>query len=241
MRILGRAREPARDRGLDRARARARASVAPGPLAAFLDTEPPDPQTPLARLPLLALDVETTGLDPRGDHILAMGFVPVDGGVVRLEGCEHLVVRAPVEVGRSATIHGLTDDVVAGGVALEVAVRRVLDALAGRVLLSHHAGIETGFLGAACQRIWGAGMPCAVVDTMRLAERLFPRRIDEEIPSGALRLWAARSRYGLPVGKAHHALADAIACAELYLAQVAELEDAARSAGRPPLVLRDLA
>ena len=40
--------------------------------------------------------------------------------------------------------------------------------------------------------------------------------------AGQLRLWNARTRYGLPVYKAHNALTDAVATAELYLAQVAE-------------------
>ena len=37
------------------------------------------------------------------------------------------------------------------------------------------------------------------------------------------RLWTARERYGLPTYRAHECLIDAIACAELYLAQVAEM------------------
>ena len=41
--------------------------------------------------------------------------------------------------------------------------------------------------------------------------------------AGALRLWTARERRGLPVYRAHEALTDALACAELYLAQRAEL------------------
>ena len=39
-----------------------------------------------------------------------------------------------------------------------------------------------------------------------------------------MRLWTARERRGLPVYRAHEALTDALACAELYLAQRAELE-----------------
>ena len=39
----------------------------------------------------------------------------------------------------------------------------------------------------------------------------------------SLRLWTARERYGLPSYRAHECLIDAIACAELYLAQVAEM------------------
>ena len=49
-----------------------------------------------------------------------------------------------------------------------------------------------------------------------------------------LRLWGARERYGLPEYRAHDPLVDALACAELYLAQVSELRD------RGARTLRDL-
>jgi DNA polymerase-3 subunit epsilon len=77
-------------------------------------------------------------------------------------------------------------------------------------------------------------MPCEVVDTFVLEQRALEGsagsgRWGREPEPGALRLWAARERRGLPVYRAHEALVDALACAELYLAQCAELE--ARSAG----------
>jgi len=46
----------------------------------------------------------------------------------------------------------------------------------------------------------------------------------EDLPPGALRLSTARAHVGLPRYAAHEALTDALACAELYLAQRAELE-----------------
>lgn len=228
MRLFGRSPE--------RRRVNALGKVRPGPLADYLATPWPGQDTPIRDLPLLALDIETTGLNADRDAILSVGFAPVDGGVIALAGARRLLVRTPEGVGQSATIHGLTDDAVAGGVELEVAVSAVLEALAGRALLAHHARIETDFLSAACQRLWGLGMPCAVVDTMRLAERLWSRRLDEEVPAGALRLWAARERYGLPVTRAHDALTDALACAELYLAQRAELA----AGSKEPLTLRSV-
>jgi DNA polymerase-3 subunit epsilon len=72
------------------------------------------------------------------------------------------------------------------------------------------------------------------VDTLALQQRLLPghhRAVD-----GSLRLDVVRRTYGLPRYTAHHALTDAIAAAELFLAQVAELE---RRLGREAL-LRDL-
>ena len=97
------------------------------------------------------------------------------------------------------------------------------------MLLAHFARIETGFLGAACTRFWGAGLPVEVVDTFELERRALGGGWDAASDPGALRLWAARARYGLPVYRAHEALTDALACAELYLAQSAALE--ARSPG----------
>ena len=219
-------------------RQRAYRRVSGGPLGAYLAAPLASPETPLTDLPLLAVDIETTGLDPRTDRLLSIGFVPVDGTQIVLGGARHILVAGGGgPVGQSATIHGLTDDILSTGVGLTEAVAELLDALTGRVLLAHFARIETGFLGTACERLWGAGMPCATVDTFELQRRLITQRWGSEIADGALRLWTARGRYGLPAYPAHEALTDAIACAELYLAQVAELAAADQGRADKPLTL----
>lgn len=206
----------------DDVRAKALRSVAPSPLRDYLAAALPDPRTPAEELQLLAVDIETTGLHPRNDHVLSVGFVPVDGLAIDLSGARRFVINAGVDVGQSAAIHGLTDDQIASGSRLDDVVPEILAALRGRVLLAHYTDIEERFISAACERLYGSRMPVARVDTLELHRRLIvgwgesPMRL-------ALRLWSARSRYGLPVYKAHEALVDALACAELYLAQVAEM------------------
>jgi DNA polymerase III subunit epsilon len=210
----------------DERRLRALRTAKPGPLRDYLSVPLTAPSTPLADLRLLAVDIETTGLDPRGDRVLSIGWVPVDGGSIVLGGAGRVVVRDDAGVGSSAAIHGLTDDTLAGGEPLADAVASLLAALTGRVLLAHFARIETGFLSAACERLWGTPMPCVVVDTLELEHRVVTERGQRDPAPGALRLWAARERHGLPVYRAHEALTDALACAELYLAQRAELQAA---------------
>jgi len=206
------------------ARGRAKAArTARGPLAAYYAADVPGPQTPAAQLRLLAVDVETTGLDPAVDAVLSVGFVPVDAGEIVLAGARGLVLRGAGEVGQSATIHRLTDDVIAGGSDRAEAVAATLDALAGRVLLAHHAPIETRFLSRACQELFGAPFVTPVIDTMLLAHRLVAPGFNDEPKVDELRLWNARRRYHLPRYAAHSAVTDALACAELYLAQTAEL------------------
>lgn len=228
--------------GLRRSPHRRRESVlaaAPdGPLRDYLSVPFPDPGTPLDRLPLLAADVETTGLDPERDRVVAVGWVPVDGSSIDLSGARRRVVATRKEVGESATVHGLTDDAVAAGEIPIRVLEELLGVLAGRVLLAHHASIEVGFLDAACRRVYGAPFVGASVDTLALQRRVLATAtaVDPELQPGVLRLWAARERYGLPRYRAHEPLTDALACAELYLAQGAEL--ALRSSR--PLSLKDV-
>jgi DNA polymerase-3 subunit epsilon len=102
-------------------------------------------------------------------------------------------------------------------------LERVAHALTGRVLLAHHAAIETEFLSTAYARELGVALPITAVDTMELQSRVLRSHGGEDLPPGALRLATARAHLGLPRYAAHEALTDALACAELYLAQVARL------------------
>lgn len=210
-------------RSPDQRRLKALGSAPPGPLRDYLSAPFQAPATLLEDARLLALDIETTGLDPATDHLLSVGFVPVDGHAVVLGGARQFVVAADGEVGESATVHGITDDVVAQGIPIGDVIGEVLRALAGRVLLAHFSRVETDFLSAACRRLYGADLPCQVVDTLELQDKVVRTPYTVEPLTGQLRLWAARERFGLPRYRAHEALTDALACAELYLAQAAEL------------------
>jgi DNA polymerase-3 subunit epsilon len=184
----------------------------------------PVPATPFSQGDFLVVDVETTGLDPRRDHVLEVGWVPVTRGEVVLDGVRGTAVRLPagVHVGESAVLHGLTDDNLAAAPALTDVALELRAALQGRVLVAHHAPIEIGFLDLAFRDGHVDASGLLVVDTMTLQRRLLVRGHGEP-PPGALRLDAARRRFGLPRYAAHRAATDAVATAELLLAQVAEL------------------
>lgn len=197
-----------------------RHGFATGALRSFYEIPRPEGKTPLEELRLLAVDIETTGLDPAKDRVLSIGWVPIDGGEIDLSGAGYeLVNTAGAEsVGETATIHGLTDEELAEGTSPEAALDSVLRALAGRAMLAHYASIEKEFLGALCRKHCGSGLSVPVVDTFEIERRhmermgTFPRGED-------LRLPRVRERYALPEYRSHNALTDALACAELYLAQ----------------------
>ncbi len=169
------------------------------------------------------MDLETTGLDSRSEAILSVGMVAMDGLQIDLRGAEHRIVRAAGPLAEeSVVVHRLT-----GVLAL------VLERLAGRVLLAHHAEVELRFLRLALARIFGGGFLVPVVDTQWIARRTLDRRNQAFAPS-RLRLFNLRKDYNLPRYNAHNALSDALETAELYAAQIAERQ------GKGPLPLKDL-
>ncbi|MGC5585328.1 exonuclease domain-containing protein [Ornithinimicrobium sp. W1665] len=201
---------------------------------------PYPPDTPLDDVELLALDLETTGLQPAKHELLSFGLVPVRKGEVRLAGALHLPVRPRGDVGDSATVHGLTDDRLAREPTVAEVLPQVLRALVTedgrrRVLLAHFALVETSFLEDVGVDVLGTWLDLQVVDTLEVERRLLGAQHSEMRP-GAVRLHTCRTRHHLPRYQAHSAVVDAVACGELFLAQSATLVHRRRR----PLLLDDV-
>lgn len=181
----------------------------------------------LANTPLIAVDLEMTGLDATQNHIIALGWTQLDHGRISLDSNRHLLINAGQSVGHSAAIHELTDNDVAEGVPLEAGLAALFEAARGRVWLFHHADLDAAFLQRACAAWAGVALPFMVLDTMCLELTLRKRR---ELPVhyGDLQLNKLRAGYNLPAYTAHNALIDAVATAELLLA-IAEKMDTSGS------------
>lgn len=199
-----------------------------------------------ARGELWALDLETTGLDARRDRIIAVGMVPIVEGVIRRGGAYASLVRpslaaasadpaangaagggiAPRLTGEqlaSIQAHHLRPSDVAQAPPLNDVLPEVLRRLADADgLVVHHAGLDVAVLRHACTSLGRRWPAPAVIDTIRLIDKLRRRwRVaGVKVPYD---LGGARAALGLPPHDAHDALADAVATAELYLALTARL------------------
>jgi DNA polymerase-3 subunit epsilon len=205
-------------------RRRRRARRAPeGPLRRLYQAPLPSSGSNWRDVDYVAVDLETTGRDAQSDEIVSAGWVELHGAVIQLGTARRRLVRPSRAMPeRSAVIHAITDDEAAGGESLESVLAELLEALAGRVLVAHYTPTELGFLDAACRRCFGVGMLVPAVDTLQLARQCFVLR-GREPARGELRLDALREHYGLPPHAIHDALGDALAAAELFLAQAEEL------------------
>lgn len=184
--------------------------------------------TPLCDVPFVALDFETTGLDPKKHEIISIGLVPFTLQRIRCrESAEWFVnPKRPLNE-ESVVIHGITHSTLENAPDLLKILEEVLNALAGKVVVVHYHKIEREFMAAALQSRLGERIHFPVVDTMAIESAIqqrdhggFLKRM-RGIRPNSVRLGRSRTRYGLPAYHPHHALTDALATAELLQAQIA--------------------
>ena len=110
-------------------------------------------------------------------------------GRVVLGGAGRVVVHDVEGVGQSVTVHGLTDDELAGGVrSRHAAARRWRRSPAGCRWPTSRGSRPSSSPPRCARRPGGAALPCVVVDTFELRAARGRGRLGSERSSGALRL-----------------------------------------------------
>lgn len=180
----------------------------------------PSARCAIRRANFLVVDLETTSLTPDEGEIASIGWVPVDQGKVVLSAAEHHLVAVTGGVGQSAIFHEISDTALVNARLLADVMTDFYRVAEGRVLVFHYAQLDWGYLNLVTRRLFSVPLLLPFVDTMAI-EKKKRLRHQEALASGELRLFACRGRYGLPDYPPHNALTDAIATAELLLAQIA--------------------
>lgn len=169
---------------------------------------------------ILALDFETTGLNIEHDKILSIGYVNIHNGNIDLASAEHMVINANAQLSQqSVKIHHITDSEKDAGIPLSKALEQLLTVMQNKVVLVHFSDIETRFLSQSCVEQYGYKLYFPFIDTFKLGQKQLNKEIGEYHPQ-KLQLDQLRKRFGLPNYQQHNALSDAIATAELFLAQL---------------------
>ncbi|MGR0279334.1 3'-5' exonuclease [Marinomonas dokdonensis] len=168
----------------------------------------------------LVLDMETSHLDAKQGHIVSVGWVCIRNGRIDLDSARHILLEA-ADVSSQIGIHLITDEDIESQGKKQLSVLRYLrHLLRGKILVMHHAPLELSFLKQGWKTENLAPFPLVWLDTLAI-ERHKSHRAQQPIQEGGFRLGKCRERYGLPDYQGHDALTDALATAELLLAQVA--------------------
>ncbi len=206
---------------------RAQTTCAPV-LKRFHGTPLPPADTAIADVPLLALDIETTGLDPKRDAIISVGLVPFSTGRIHLAQRRYWIVHPECPLNsRSITLHHITHADIEQAPYFGAILPELLDAMTGSLPVVHYRTIERTFLDRAVTDCLGEPFVFPMIDTMEIEARRYRTSLWSRWRSRlgrrpvSMRLHDSRARYHLPYYQAHHALVDALATAELFQAQVA--------------------
>lgn len=181
---------------------------------------PPSNLSALAALPVLAFDLETTGLDVRTDRVVQIGAVAMLGErILEAPRIDQLIDPGMAIPAAASRIHGL-DDARVGGAPRFVDLAGVLrELMGGRIVVGHHIGFDLAVLRHEAAR---AGIAWREPPSLDLA--LLVGALDPGLREPTLE--AVASRFGLTVRGRHSALGDAVMAAEAFAALLPKLRDA---------------
>lgn len=156
----------------------------------------------------VALDFETTGLEPTVDEIIEIAAVRFKRGL-ELDHF-HCLVRPGLPIPAVATsVHGIDDAAVANAEPIEACLPRLLHFIGSRRIVAHNAEFDVAFLDRASRKVLGSGFTNRAECTRNWARELLP---DME----SHRLAAMCQHFGIETPRFHRALDDARAAGELY-------------------------
>lgn len=152
---------------------------------------------------IVALDIETTGLDPEKDSILEIGAVRFTARRVEAEWSALINPGRPIPA-FITQLTGITDQMVREAPPLRAALAQLKDFVGDAPVLGHNVRFDLAFL-----RRYGALSRNDALDTYELASVLIPR-------AGRYNLGALAQTLSVPLPATHRALDDARVTRVIY-------------------------
>lgn len=200
---------------------------------------------PLTEYEFTVLDTELTGFSPRRDEIVSVGAVRIRNLRIDPNQTFFTLVRPRMDLPRLSTlVHHITPGEVVRAPRLEEILPDLVEFCGTSLLVGHHVGLDMSFLNRALRREYGAGFNTPCLDTMQLArayeQRLWEGFYDQFNMKVSYHLPDLAEAFGLPAFTAHHALADALQTAYLFLYLARKLFAMGQAGPRRTPSLRDL-
>jgi len=177
---------------------------------------------PWERRLYVALDVETTGLDPISGRVVEIALVQFlfdpEGALLDERRFASLVNPNQPIPQQASRIHGITDADVANEPVFGELATRVASLCEGRVLVGHNIQFDIGFIEQEFARGGHILNLREAADTYGLAKLAFPSMLSYNLGKLAFAL-------GLDSGAQHRALGDTLTSMRLFAAAMRALTE----------------
>ena len=124
-------------------------------------------ETPADQVRFVVLDAETTGLNPKTDHLVTIGAIAVLNNEIRLDDSYESMLKVRFNTA-SVTVHGVTRQEALEGKDEPTALEEFLDYLRDGVIVGHHILHDIGTFNTAYDRHFGIKLENRFIDTMSL-------------------------------------------------------------------------
>lgn len=163
----------------------------------------------------VAIDVETTGLDPDRDRLIEVAAVRFE------DGCETAVLSQLIDPGcpvpaRIQNLTGIHQGMLEGKPTAQAVLPALRELIGDLPIVAHNATFDVSFLQRAMAR-QGLSLANQVYDTAELGRVALPRAKNHRLNTLAALMGARLEQH-------HRAEDDARACAQVYLALLRQIE-----------------
>lgn len=148
------------------------------------------------------VDVETTGMSATHGHIIEIGIIRVEDGVIT-DTYQTLLQPGTTLQPIITSITGITDSDLDGAPAFEAVSGRVQELLADAIFVAHNAGFDYSFVKSEFRRL-GIAFNAKTVCTVKVSRRLYTGEKSHNLD-------ALIQRHGLAMENRHRAYDDAYA------------------------------
>lgn len=151
-------------------------------------------------LPVVCLDVETTGASPQYDRITEIGIIEMmpDGTISEWSTLVNPQMRIPAFI---ENLTGISNAMIEDAPTFDQVADELLQRLEGRVFVAHNARFDYAFIKNEFKRM-EQNFRADTLCTVRLSRRLYPQHYKHNLDSLIQRL-------GIEMEDRHRALADA--------------------------------
>ena len=156
-----------------------------------------------------AVDIETTGLDPKFDRIVEIGAIKFDkkGIIARFSTLINPGIPMPAE---AAKVNNITDEMLAGQPDIKNVLPDFLYFVKKSILAAHNAAFDFGFINESLNKYGetGSNLPNTIVDTLVMSREVFAGKQSYSLQKLVAGL-------GIRANDAHRAEDDARLCMEI--------------------------
>lgn len=187
----------------------------------------PDLEHSFREMRFVVVDVETTGLRPYHDRLIAIGAIAVAENLVSLEHGFEVVLRQnePSSNG-NILLHGIDGTTQVSGRDPAEALTEFLDFVGKDVLVGFHANFDRVMITRATSRALGIELENRWLDLAVLTPELLPERA-----AGAATLDDWTGQLGIENPARHNAVADALVTAQLLQVTLAAAHERRLASG----------